>query len=115
MTYLLHLSLTHLSDSPSPTSPHDDAHLCTELRDLLHQFLEVFDKPYDLPPSPPTDHQIPLIPGYVPINVKPYRYPQFQKNEIKLLVKEMLEYGVIRPSTSPFSTPILLVKKKDGS
>ncbi|KAL8089286.1 hypothetical protein AgCh_038908 [Apium graveolens] len=36
------------------------------------------------------------------------------KNVIEELVQEMLDQGVIRPSSSPFATPIVLVKKKDG-
>jgi hypothetical protein len=47
--------------------------------------------------------------------MRPYRYPYFQKEEIEKIVAELLLSGVIRPSQSPFSSPVLLVKKADGS
>lgn len=49
------------------------------------------------------------------MRVTPYRYPYCQKIEIKKIVRELLEYRVIRPSQSPFSSPVLLVRKEDGS
>ena len=75
----------------------------------------VFDIPVGLPPERPFDHRIHLTPRAKPINVRPYRYPYFQKNEIEKQVRDMLEQGVIQWSHSPFSLPVLLVRKKDGS
>ena len=61
------------------------------------------------------DHEIHLLRRSAPVNFRPYRYPHFQKNEIENQASDMLHSGIIRPSTSPFSSPVLLVKKKDGS
>ncbi|KAK8938405.1 hypothetical protein KSP39_PZI010909 [Platanthera zijinensis] len=82
---------------------------------LLAQYEDVFQEPHTLPPSRFRDHQIQLKAGTDPTNIRPYRYPYVQKAEIERSVREMLATGIIRPSTSAFSSPIILVKKKDGS
>lgn len=47
--------------------------------------------------------------------VQPYRYPQLLKDEIEHQCDEMLAQGIIKESTSPFSSPVLLVRKHDDS
>ncbi|TYK02775.1 Transposon Ty3-I Gag-Pol polyprotein [Cucumis melo var. makuwa] len=85
------------------------------LSTVLKQFEDVFEWLEKLPPRREIEHQIYLKQGTDPINVRPYRYGFQQKEEMEKLVKEMLGSGVISPSTSSFSSPVLLVKKKDGS
>lgn len=68
----------------------------------------------ELPPSRKQDHTIHLKEGVSILNLRPYKYSHYQKNEIEKLVNNMLKVGNIRPSISPFFSPIILVKKKDG-
>ncbi|GKE43742.1 reverse transcriptase, partial [Tanacetum coccineum] len=86
-----------------------------ELQTLLEEYAYVFKEPKTLPPHRSFDHQIPLKEGEVNVNIRPYRYPPAQKDVIETMVKELLDSGVIRPSHGPFSSPIVMVKKKDGS
>jgi hypothetical protein len=88
--------------------------LTASIQSLVNSFAHVFAEPTGLPPSRGHDHQINLK-GSQPINVRPYRYPYFQKTEIEKIIRDLLHSGEIRPSQSPFSAPVLLVRKADGS
>ena len=44
-----------------------------------------------------------------------HRIPPQCRGEVSKLLSEMLERGVIEPSTSPWASPIVLVQKKDGT
>ena len=85
------------------------------LHELLGSFNDVFEEPKGLPPTRSHDHKILLKEDSTPVCVRPYRYPYFQKTEIEKIVRELLQSGVIRPSQSPFSSPVLLVRKADGN
>ena len=90
-------------------------HPIPEIETLLTSYASLFQPLATLPPSRATDHTINLLPNSIPVNVRPYKYPYFQKKEIEEQVAAMLARGLIQPSSSPFSSPVLLVRKKDDS
>ena len=49
------------------------------------------------------------------MNIRPYRYSPQQKDEIEKQVRDMLHKGLIQHNVSSFASPVLLIKKKDGS
>jgi hypothetical protein len=81
---------------------------------LLHDFEDVFTIPTGLPPPRRFNHRIHLQLSTAPIVVHRYRYPQLVKDELEWQCQDMLKQGTIRPSTSAYSSPVLLVKKQDG-
>ena len=50
-----------------------------------------------------------------PVKSRPYRTSPAAKQEIQKQVGELLKYDIIEPSTSEYSSPIVLVKKKDNT
>lgn len=86
-----------------------------DIQHLIEEFSLLFEVPLELPPPRACDHSIPLIAGAALVQVRPYRFAPALKDEIESQIKEMLDKGLIQKSTSPFSSAVLLVKKKDGT
>ena len=86
-----------------------------DLQKVHDKYSKVFDTPKGLQPTQDHDHAINLIPGSVPPNVRPYKYPYAQKSEIERMVAEMLEVGIIQPSQRYFYAPVVMVLKKEGA
>jgi hypothetical protein len=87
-----------------------------DIQGIIDKNSKVFeDIPKGIPPTRNHDHDIHLIRGSVSPNIRPYIYPYAQKSEIECMVEEMLEVGIIRPIQSSYSTPVVIVFKKDGS
>ena len=83
---------------------------------VVSEFPDVF--PEELPGMPPDrelEFAIDVIPGTAPIYKKYYRMPSTELVELKKQLDELLQKGYIRPSISPWGSPVLFVKKKDGS
>ncbi|XP_061347852.1 uncharacterized protein LOC133293322 [Gastrolobium bilobum] len=104
-----------ISNVPNQLSIPAKAQTPPSIQQILHKFQDVFATPSSLPPDRNCNHSINLFPNSKPVQVRPYRYPHFQKTEIEKMVAEMLDTGIIQPSRSPFSSPVILVKKKDGT
>ena len=60
-------------------------------------------------------HSIPLKPGAQPIRQHPHRLGPHKEREAEEQVSKLLERGLIEPSNGAWSSPVVLVKKKDGS
>jgi len=52
--------------------------------------------------------------NHPPINKRPYRVPQSQRQVLQDLIQDQLDKGIIVPSTSPWSAPVVIVPKKPG-
>ncbi|KAK8951688.1 hypothetical protein KSP39_PZI004152 [Platanthera zijinensis] len=95
--------------------PELDDHHGQQLAAVLQNFEDVFGEPAELPPRRGHEHHIRLKDDKADINLRPYRYSPLQKTEIEGLIREMLTVGTVRTSSSPFASPVVLVKKTDGS
>ncbi|GBM44173.1 Retrovirus-related Pol polyprotein from transposon 17.6 [Araneus ventricosus] len=81
---------------------------------LLSKYNSVFSQNIsDLGQCDLIKHEIHLS-DQVPIRQKPYRVPYHLKPEMRSQINVLLEAGIIQPSTSSFSAPVILENKSDG-
>ena len=100
-----------LLDKPQLTSTVDP-----QLQHLLQKHKKTFDAPpLGLPPKRDVVHSITLQEEATPPFKQIYRLSLKERHEVDKTIKELLEKGLIRPSTSPYGAPILFVAKKDGT
>ena len=85
-------TISQLCSLEVPTSK---SSISPDIQRVLDNHSKVFETPKGLPPIRDHDHAIHPIPGSVPPNIRPYRYPYAQKSEIERMVAEMLEAGII--------------------
>jgi hypothetical protein len=83
---------------------------------VVNEFSNVF--PEELPgmlPDRDIDFVIELKPGTASIYKTSFRMTTPELVELKEHIKELLEKGFIRPSSSPWGAPVIFVPKKDGT
>ena len=97
-------------DIEHPLSPEEQK----SVKELLWNHREVFKtKNGPLGRTDLVKHEI-VTTTQQPIKQRARRFPISQREEGQKLVEDMLEQGVIEPSTSPWASPVVLVKKKSG-
>jgi hypothetical protein len=101
-----------IAQEDSGDRQHHHAHGQTLLSKRDHVFGQI---PLGRSSNKGFEHTIELEEGGKPMITTPYRHPKKFKDEIEKSIKELLEMGHIRSSSSPFVFFVVLVKKKDGT
>ena len=85
-----------------------------KLRQLLSQYSDLFaNNSNDLGRTSLIPHSI-TVDNPIPIRQHPYRFFPAHKNTVSTHINDMLQYDIIRPSMSPWSSPVIIIPKKDG-
>jgi len=81
---------------------------------LLHEYNNLFSSgDHNVGLTQAVRHEIPLAVGTVPIRQPTHRLGS--KKEVSRQVRVLLDRGLIEPVYSAWSSPVVLVQKKDGS
>ena len=104
------ITLTFLEQAKTQMGTDLDENQTKSLCKLLLKYQNVFGKKEGL--TPLISHK---IENSAVVFSKPRRQSQAEAENANKLTKEMLKDGIIRPSSSPYNSPVIFVTKKDGS
>lgn len=82
---------------------------------VVEEYEDIFTSPAGVPLHCQVKHPIDLTLGAPLPNGPIYRCSVLENDEIKRQIQELLQKGHIQPSSSPCGSPIILVRKKDGT
>jgi hypothetical protein len=107
-------STDHVTSSVASKLQADDG---SWILSAYRDFLDIFSKKKaePLPPHRPTDHAIDLEPGTELPYGRIYSLSDVELKALKAYIEMNLAIGFIQRSSSPAASPILFVKKNDGS
>ena len=102
---------------PGPTHPPHPSPIVLDCSSVLKDFPDVLGglPTATLPPLRSINHSIPLLPGAIIPPGKIYPANTVQQLELQAQIADLLERGMICPSTSPYGASMLFVKKKEGA
>ncbi|GBG81013.1 hypothetical protein CBR_g31569 [Chara braunii] len=85
-----------------------------EIETIVAKYPDLFEEPTGVVDRE-IAHAIEIIPGSETPKGRIYRMAPTELDELRRQLKELTEKGWIRPSTSPFGSPVLFVPKKGGT
>ncbi|XP_037875869.1 uncharacterized protein LOC119630446 [Bombyx mori] len=85
-----------------------------KLRTLLNKYQHLFIRGYPTTRVKTGELEIRLKNPNKYVERRPYRLSPIERERVRAIVKELMEHGIVRESKSPYSSPIILVKKKNG-
>jgi hypothetical protein len=121
--FIAEIDEDNLNDDMDWTVKNNETQLGTDLNieqrkqffDLIEKYKKCFARKYeDLGRCKTAEFEIETD-NAKPIYILPYRKSQVERVMIREEVEKMLRAGIIRPSKSPWSSPVVMVPKKDGS
>lgn len=91
------------------------AHLDNDLQDKIKAIFQKYPSVFDVVGNVKTGELSIKLKKNDVVYYRPYRLAPIEREKVKEIIQDLLHKGIIKESNSPFASPMILVKKSDGS